>query len=483
MSPQISISNVSKTLDTTDTLDTIDTLDKTDPTLFQLEKRKIIELNEALQRARRVLQLQESFDASFWARATIIENASLGRSEHTRIISLKEHDDPHTPWEYTKAGKSLLMQIEAEDLTLRICEERVKSLNDKAPQKRSLRSLFVQHFTTSAMGFAITNTGAEKRNSKDQSSFRKKLIEVYDAKHPEEDFIWCPILGEWVNDKMAKASHIFPREHGQATMDAIFGEKRPSEMFSAKNGILMYLPLQAAFDKGIFVIIPDLPNKPSIFQMILWRLGYGREYRIKILDKEWAKIDRLIGPGLKTFRELDGERLSFSSPNNSNVTHRPAERYLYFHYCMAILQKTWQDRGQDKIPQATEMLQAESRRFFWGTGGRYLPRNMLLAFVEELGHDYEDLGHGYEDLLKGASNVDSNEKNLLLAVGAAHTKRVVAASLVDSDYEEDEDSESETSSEETDLSCEYHTRMVSLSLSLIPETGVTTYTLRLFLKP
>lgn len=27
----------------------------------------------------------------------------------------------------------------------------------------------------------------------------------------------------------------------------------------------------------------------------------------------------------------------------------------------------------------------------WATPGRYIPKNMLLAFVEELGHEYTDL--------------------------------------------------------------------------------------------
>lgn len=82
---------------------------------------------------------------------------------------------------------------------------------------------------------------------------------------------------------MVKASHIFLWKHGKATIDAIFGETRPSELFTERNGFLMHTKLEEAFDKGVLVIIPDLPNKPSIFEMIQWRLGKDREYRIKIL--------------------------------------------------------------------------------------------------------------------------------------------------------------------------------------------------------
>lgn len=61
---------------------------------------------------------------------------------------------------------------------------------------------------------------------------------------------------------MVKASHIFPWKHGQATMDAIFGETRQSDTFSEGNGLLMHTRLEEAFDKDVFVIILDLPNEP-----------------------------------------------------------------------------------------------------------------------------------------------------------------------------------------------------------------------------
>ena len=437
MSPHNSMSDLSKALDT---------LDTTDTALIQLKKQKI-ELTAELAKARKKLQPQGSFDASFWVQATLIEKLSLERSESTRKISLKEYNDPHTPWEYTEAGKNLLKQIEAERQSISICEERVNSLGQKAPHKRSLRSSFIKLFTTSTMGLAITGTGAGKRNTRDQFSFRKRLIEVYDAENCELDCLWCPVLGQWVDKEMVKASHIFPWKHGQATMDAIFGEKRPSEMFSERNGLLMHARLEEAFDKGVFVIIPDLPNEPSIPQMIRWRFGKGREYKIKILDLEWNKLDKPIALGLKTFRELDGTKLEFSNPNNPKIIHRPAARYLYFHYCMQVLQKAWQNRAQGKMDGATSMLKAENGRFFWGTRGGYLPQNMLLAFVEEL-------GHGYEELLEGSSCVQSNEQNLLLAVGAVQAKRAASGSLTDSglllEDEEDEEDESETSSEEAD---------------------------------
>ena len=402
-------------------------LETSDPTIVQLKKRKV-ELTDELNKARKNLQPHGSFDAKFWAQATLIEKISLERSEYTRKIAVKEHGQQTSPWEETEAGKNLLKQIEAERQSMKICEERAKSLDENAPRKRGLRATFMKLFTTSTMGLAITSTGAGKRSSSDQSAFRKRLIEAYQAEEPDMECLWCPILGVWVEKEVMRAAHIFPWRHGQETMDTIFGKRRPSEMFSERNGMLMHKWLEDSFDKGKLVIVPDLAPDTSISGWLKWCLGAKREYRVKILDYDWHKIDQPVSHlGLRTFRELDGKRLEFSNPKNPNVSTRPAARYLYFHYCMQVLQKAWQQKAQGKPAGAAEVLKAENGKFFWGTWGRYLPRNMLLAFVEELGHEYEDL-------LMGASclPVRSTEQDLLLATGAAQAKRSVSRLMTDS---------------------------------------------------
>ncbi|CAG8932929.1 unnamed protein product [Penicillium salamii] len=87
------------------------------------------------------------------------------------------------------------------------------------------------------MGLVVSGTGDRKRNSRDQSSFKKRLIDKYDAETRELSCSWCPVLGQWIDKGMAEASLIFPWKHGQATMDAIFGEIRPSKIFSERNGL------------------------------------------------------------------------------------------------------------------------------------------------------------------------------------------------------------------------------------------------------
>lgn len=47
-------------------------------------------------------------------------------------------------------------------------------------------------------------------------------------------------LGTGANDIDVEAAHLFPYIHGQDVMDAIFGKKRPPQLFSAMKGLLLH---------------------------------------------------------------------------------------------------------------------------------------------------------------------------------------------------------------------------------------------------
>ena len=99
---------------------------------------------------------------------------------------------------------------------------------------------------------------------------------------------------------------------------------------------------------------------------------------------------------IDVWRDLDGQKVLFRG------NFRPRARYLYFTYCMAILRKSW---NKDK---PTTALSDELGKPYWGTAGRYIKKNMLQGFVQELGHDYEAL-------LEGAISDSSNEEEVGLA--------------------------------------------------------------------
>ena len=47
-------------------------------------------------------------------------------------------------------------------------------------------------------------------------------------------------------------------------MDVIFGKIRPKELFSCGNGIIIHSAIERWFDSGVFAIVPDLPERPTV---------------------------------------------------------------------------------------------------------------------------------------------------------------------------------------------------------------------------
>ncbi|OGM44733.1 hypothetical protein ABOM_007399 [Aspergillus bombycis] len=403
-----------------------------------IEKLHLVErvLNEDLRVAKKRLKAGGSFNATFWMQSAQVEDIILKRAQEERKTSFEMFKGTEEQWENTEEAKRLFEEIRSREVARRLARKRQEDLEETS-KGRTLRASFMKLFTTSKMGLGIAGTGAGKRDAAVQKQFREDMIEKYGAQNPEQDFIWCPILGQHVSH--ATAAHLFAWMHGQDTMDAIFGKTSEPELFSPRNGLLIVSALEKYFDDGKLVIVPDLPERPHAAEVLRWLKGEAREYKIKIIDMTWEKLDRqVVVESPLTYRDLDGRRLKFRTP------FRPAARYLYFHYCFQVLRRAWQLNG-DKT--ADVYLRGESGRPFWGTLGRYLPKNMLLALVEELGHDYKDL-------LNGASCV-KGEDDLLLGIASNQIKSKAAkrralrnAGLADEIDFTDTESESESEDEE-----------------------------------
>ncbi|KAF3027321.1 hypothetical protein E8E15_005644 [Penicillium rubens] len=261
-----------------------------------------------------------------------------------------------------------------------------------------------------------------------------------DKREDVEDFarlslssMWDPIIGDYVEEESIQASHLFPYMNGQDTMDAIFGKKRSEELFSPRNGLLLHTRLERYWDAGKFVIVPDIPSfqgNALVSAVKYWLECEPREYRVRLIDPDWEKLDESVSRQTSlTFRQLEGRPLKFRSG------FRPAARYLYFHYCVQVLRMCWQHSNRGKSSQAAALLQAEKGRPFWGTAGRYLPHNMLLALVEEMGHEYSFV-------MNGAAGSRANDDKLLLALLSKNVKArpsILAPGIFDNACSSEED--------------------------------------------
>lgn len=225
-------------------------------------------------------------------------------------------------------------------------------------------------------------------------------------------------------------------------MDAIFGETESPELFDAKNGLLIYSGIEAKFESGLFAIVPDLPDDPTADQIVQWQEVSPKEYKLKIVDRDPAKMSKVVpelGDGM-TWESLDGKRLQFRS------SYRPRVRYLYFNFCLQILRLAFKERHQGEI-----LREQELGRPFWGSPGKYVKRNMLLSFVEEVGHRYDNLLEGpleSSDSESEAKEGDDDDDLLLLAatreIDLSKGSTRVSGEEEDSDEEQVEDDDDES---------------------------------------
>jgi hypothetical protein len=358
------------------------------------------ELNDQLKVTKKRVKAQGAFNTAYWDSSVQASEVLIKKWNVRRDISLSEFDGPEGDWALTDAAKDIAQQIKAEERT------RVSSISHLEKMKKDgkpgiLRRCFMKIFTTSSMGMGIKNSGAGPRDSSMQSNFKAGLITAYNSQHPTLPWRWCPVLGCWRSKSCLKAGHLFAHMHTQETMDAIFGKTDPPELYSPRNGILIDGIIEDYLDKGKLAIVPA-PELKSSFDLKSWFSGPVREYKIVILDWKWQHLDEQVVPDLELrWRDLHNRRLAFRSE------FRPAARYLYFHYCVQVLRAAWQLNQEYR---AGEILTKELGKPVWATPGRYIPENMIAAFVEELGHEYEDL-------LEGACRA-SGDPDLLLDTGA-----------------------------------------------------------------
>jgi hypothetical protein len=371
------------------------------------------ELDFYIRRAVRNMHVQKGlFYARSWSQAAEYERLVADRTRVEKGISLHKFGGSETEWERREESRWLLEQVQARLCHMRIYEERSERqrLREKQNGRRSLRANFMKKsFQTSEIELLVHTSGARKKDRTAESQFRTELIDSYNFRKPDsEDGVWCPILGMWNDAGGSVAVQFFPWIHGQDTMTATFGKTKSPELFSPRNGLIVSRPFAKEFDSGKMVIVPHLPEKPTRDQILSWLKREPREYKIRIIDSRWDKLDRQVSAyHTLTWRELDNKVLEFR--NN----FRPRAQYLYFHYCVQLLRRAWRyGPGQD----APFLLQNELDHLYWGRkAGRNLPHNMLRAFVEELG------AQKYGALLKGARR-SSGDSYLLLHTAAAQVK-------------------------------------------------------------
>ena len=332
-------------------------------------------------------------------------------------------------WEKSADGLALLEREKAYALEARLSDMQAKRLAaGPKDHLKNFRRTFMQLYTASKTGLGIA-TSVGERDLKEQGKFRKDLIAAYQSAHPEErtDALWCPIVNDWVLSEHVKAAHIFSHAQGTSMFRSIFGLE--DSLSSINNGIIMSSSAEQKFDKGFFVIVPLVVDETSPAAIETWIKSEPKRYKMRVINPEGAKMGNYLTPSSKTtWNDLDGRELIFRGK------HRPRARYLYWHYCQSILRRSWMNQ------KATTALKDELGNPYWETPGPFMRKQMLLAFVEELGHPYNGLMDGAEE-----DGTDEAVETALFAANHGILESIkesdtgMAYGIEDSDSEDDDD--------------------------------------------
>jgi hypothetical protein len=79
------------------------------------------------------------------------------------------------------------------------------------------------------------------------------------------------------------------------------------------------------------------------------------------------------------------------SSNSGALTDQQRDTSIFITVSNQVLRRAWRAGGGQK---SVFSLEDELGKPYWGTPGRYLPKKMLLALIEELGHEYVGLLDG-----------------------------------------------------------------------------------------
>jgi HNH endonuclease len=402
-------------------------------------------LSDDIGRKAKKLKPSTSYDSDFWTTNADISRLCqqrAGMESRLQFLDYKEASRDNVSeddWYAVEQAQNLERQILAYHQAEEIARKQASRLQES---RTGLSAIFFSLFTSSPQGLNI-KTGVGRRETSDQSNMVRQMREKYCPDAPK-DLLWDPITGQWEPKGHLHAAHLYSWRQVDS-MDAIFGPGAKAEIFSPVNGLFLSEHVEKALDQGLLALIPDVDLEPKDSHLPCddlaernqrlrdWEKAQVKEYKVVVLDLSNKLIDMHVWRDerggdlkLKTLAQLDGRPLKF------HTDFRPRARYVWWTFMNAILQNSWRQKQNEKNILRQEVAKATR---YWGTRGRYVKKNMLRGFVDELGQDIESiLENAIEDDDTGDADPDA------VAVMASETVfRMQEAAKEDEDEDEDED--------------------------------------------
>ena len=359
---------------------------------MEADKNKRVVLDIDIKRESEMIKEADSFDSKYWTKLSQVSDLKAKRSGLSLRLLQDELTDDRAS-DKNDEERRLREENHSHSLEAKIFRKQALRVGVKpGDEEKNRRGYFMQQWTTSAQGLRMLGieTGEGKQTPHVQEQFREKLIAACKSRdpNPKSHDLWCPILGYYFpgDKKTMYAAHIFPWAQSQVSMNEIFGKEveNVESLDEISNGLMLSSYASRRLEDGDIILVPDVADTASQDGIDTWSESEPKEYKIRVLNPEARGMD-WIHPGYvnprQTWNDLDGKKVQFSSD------HRPHARYLYWQYCKTMLRRSWEGKGVGSWDVPMWGLGKSS----WGPKGPYIKKRMLLAFVEQLGHDAEAL--------------------------------------------------------------------------------------------
>ncbi|KAL8670168.1 MAG: hypothetical protein Q9168_005282 [Polycauliona sp. 1 TL-2023] len=234
-----------------------------------------------------------------------------------------------------KSEKDALSMLEAEFLIL--VEQRRFILEGLSDAPKAPREAYPEE-----MKYAFTNTSGHGTTRED---FKEKVAHYLDSRKPDTMYksYYCNLLGEHIYTASPgiKCAHIVPFPFDNCRFFAYIFGTEDAMLRSPRNGLMLFEPIEEAFDKGEIAILPhgSIDQRPTEWKVVV--------LQIALLDKV-CYTNPATGE-TTTWRAIHNKSLSWRNDN------RPARRYLYFRYILAWLaaRREGYPDWQAKMPSGT----------------------------------------------------------------------------------------------------------------------------------
>ena len=184
---------------------------------------------------------------------------------------------------------------------LHVLKRQRKTVNEDFAAEGSPNNLELSYVTMLAEKFTaaserrdpsssgVSSKDKKGRNKHQQAEFRKAILDRYAATRvegsDEEHQVYCHISGSWRLSDEVRAAHIVPQSLGSSDLAHLLGTQEVA-LTDPRNGnvvacflyarLLMYIGLsmaksiEKAFDRGDFVLVPELPDEES--EPLRWKV-------------------------------------------------------------------------------------------------------------------------------------------------------------------------------------------------------------------